>query len=71
MKARGFYCCVCVFPSVPMNRPGLRFTVTRHNPFDDIGPFVSALAETFDDAKREIARKGEGVRRDESYESAL
>ena len=55
MKARGFYCCVCVFPAVPMNRPGLRFTVTRHNHFDDITPFVSALAESFEDAKREIA----------------
>lgn len=55
MKARGFYCCVCVFPAVPMNRPGLRFTVTRHNQLDDIAPFVSALAESFDDAKREIA----------------
>ncbi len=54
MRARGFYCCVCVFPAVPMNRPGLRFTVTRHNDLEDIGQFVSTLAESFDEAKREL-----------------
>jgi 7-keto-8-aminopelargonate synthetase-like enzyme len=58
MKKRGFYCCVCVFPAVPMNRPGLRFTMTRHNALDDIVAFVTALEETFDDVRREVARSG-------------
>jgi len=54
MKARGFYCCVCVFPAVPMNRPGLRFTVTRHNLLEDITAFVSALATSAEEAGRAI-----------------
>jgi 7-keto-8-aminopelargonate synthetase-like enzyme len=46
MRECGFYCCVCVFPAVPMNRPGLRFTITRHNDRQDIEAFVAALAES-------------------------
>jgi 7-keto-8-aminopelargonate synthetase-like enzyme len=65
MKARGFYCCVCTFPAVPMNRPGLRFTVTRHNPLDDIAPFVAALAASVDEARREVARTGGRAGRDD------
>lgn len=58
MKKRGFYCCVCVFPAVPMNRPGLRFTVTRHNAPEDIEVFLTALAETFLQVKREVSASG-------------
>jgi 7-keto-8-aminopelargonate synthetase-like enzyme len=57
LKARGFYCCVCVFPAVPMNRPGIRFTITRHNDVADIAPFVAALDESLDIATAEVARK--------------
>jgi 7-keto-8-aminopelargonate synthetase-like enzyme len=63
MKALGFYCCVCVFPAVPMNRPGIRFTVTRHNQPQDIVLFVSALAESFDEVRRELARGGQQARK--------
>ena len=45
MQERGFYCCTCVFPAVPMNRPGIRFTVTRHNEPVDIPAFIDALAQ--------------------------
>ncbi|MES1174255.1 MAG: aminotransferase class I/II-fold pyridoxal phosphate-dependent enzyme [Myxococcales bacterium] len=55
MKQRGFYCCVCVFPAVPMNRPGIRFTVTRHNALEDIAPFISTLRETFEAVRDEVA----------------
>jgi 7-keto-8-aminopelargonate synthetase-like enzyme len=58
MKKRGFYCCVCVFPAVPMNRPGLRFTMTRHNQPDDIVAFLTALGTTFDEVRSEVARTG-------------
>ncbi len=34
-----------------MNRPGLRFTVTRHNTLEDIEAFVPALAESIAWAK--------------------
>jgi 7-keto-8-aminopelargonate synthetase-like enzyme len=60
MKARGFYCCVCVFPAVPMNRPGLRFTMTRHNQPDDIVGFLSALDETFEEVRSEVLRGNHG-----------
>lgn len=46
MKERGFYCCLCTFPAVPMNKPGLRFTMCRHNELADIEAFVSALGES-------------------------
>jgi len=45
MRERGFHCCVCVFPAVPMNRPGIRFTVTRYNDPADIEMFIEALQE--------------------------
>jgi len=57
MRRRGFYACVCTFPAVPMNRPGLRFTVTRHNDLSDIPAFVAALDECRDQAKIEVARE--------------
>lgn len=56
MKARGYYCCVCVFPAVPMNRPGVRFTVTRHNPPEDVGPFLTTLSDCFAEVTGEIAK---------------
>jgi 7-keto-8-aminopelargonate synthetase-like enzyme len=56
MKAKGFFCCVCVFPAVPMNRPGIRFTVSRHNDLADIEPFVQALVSATAQAAGEISR---------------
>ena len=46
MQERGFLCCICVFPAVPMNRPGIRFTISRHNHREDITSFVAALAQS-------------------------
>lgn len=46
LQARGFYSCICTFPAVPMNRPGLRFTVSRHNEPDDIEAFIAAISDT-------------------------
>ena len=31
LRDGGFYVCPSVFPAVPMNHPGIRFTITRHN----------------------------------------
>jgi 7-keto-8-aminopelargonate synthetase-like enzyme len=59
VRERGYYCCVCVFPAVPMNRPGLRFTITRHNDPADIAPFVAALNECRNQASRELSRASE------------
>jgi 7-keto-8-aminopelargonate synthetase-like enzyme len=51
MRDLGYYCCAVVFPAVPVNRPGIRFTVCRHNTIEDIDSFVAALA----DARNEIS----------------
>ena len=46
LQARGFYSCICTFPAVPMSRPGIRFTISRHNEIDDIEAFIAALSDT-------------------------
>jgi 7-keto-8-aminopelargonate synthetase-like enzyme len=45
MRKRGFFCCVSTFPAVPMNKPSIRFTVSRHNSFEDIDALIENLAE--------------------------
>jgi 7-keto-8-aminopelargonate synthetase-like enzyme len=42
----GFFVCPSAFPAVPMNRPGVRFTVTLHNELDDIDELIAAASET-------------------------
>ncbi len=39
----GFYVCPSTFPAVPMNWPGIRFTVTLHNEREDIESFIAAV----------------------------
>jgi 7-keto-8-aminopelargonate synthetase-like enzyme len=46
LRERGFYSCPCCFPAVPMNHPGMRFTVSRYNQPEDIAAFVAALAQS-------------------------
>ena len=70
MKARGYYCCVCVFPAVPMNRPGIRFTMTRHNQLNEIAPFVSALSDSFAAVRGELARLGDRAGLDDPREAS-
>jgi 7-keto-8-aminopelargonate synthetase-like enzyme len=49
LNARGFFCCPSTFPAVPMNKPSIRFTVSRHNSIEDIEDFVDALARVTDE----------------------
>ncbi len=42
-----------------MNRPGIRFTITRHNELADIPALVSALAESFALATSAVDRRGD------------
>ena len=49
LRERGAYCCLSTFPAVPMDRPSLRFTVSRHNSVADIREFVAELAEVVAD----------------------
>ncbi len=43
LRERGFYCCVSTFPAVPVNKPSIRFTVSRHNSFEDIEALIEEL----------------------------
>jgi 7-keto-8-aminopelargonate synthetase-like enzyme len=52
MQKQGFYVCVSVFPAVPRNRSGVRFTVSLHNTLGDIDRLMGALA---------VAVKGLGI----------
>jgi hypothetical protein len=44
LRERGYFCCPSTFPAVPMNKPSIRFTVSRHNPIQDIEALVDELA---------------------------
>lgn len=39
----GFCVCPSAFPAVPINRPGIRFTITLHNRAEDIDALIDAL----------------------------
>lgn len=45
LRERGFYCCVSTFPAVPVNKPSIRFTLSRHNSFEDIEALIVRLVE--------------------------
>ena len=45
MMERGFYCCYSAFPAVPMDRPSVRFTLSRHNDVAEVTRFVETLAD--------------------------
>jgi 7-keto-8-aminopelargonate synthetase-like enzyme len=51
LRARGFFCCVSTFPAVPINKPSIRFTVSRHNSLVD----VRAMVENLVDVSRRIS----------------
>jgi 7-keto-8-aminopelargonate synthetase-like enzyme len=44
LRERGFYCCVSTFPAVPINKPSIRFTLSRHNSFEDIEALIKELS---------------------------
>jgi 7-keto-8-aminopelargonate synthetase-like enzyme len=43
LRERGFFTCISTFPAVPINKPSLRFTISRHNSIADIQAMVEAL----------------------------
>jgi 7-keto-8-aminopelargonate synthetase-like enzyme len=45
IRDEGYYCCLSTFPAVPLDKPSLRFTVSRHNSLEDIKEFISVLAK--------------------------
>ena len=44
---------------LPMNHPGIRFTITRHNTAADIDAFVDALADALAAANDEARARGD------------
>jgi 7-keto-8-aminopelargonate synthetase-like enzyme len=54
LRERGFYSCVSTFPAVPMNKPSIRFTVSRHNSLSDLELLIDHLADV-SAAPREVA----------------
>jgi 7-keto-8-aminopelargonate synthetase-like enzyme len=57
MRDLGYYCCAVTFPAVPVNRPGIRFTVCRHNLNEDIDSFVAALARVRNEVIAQLRRR--------------
>jgi 7-keto-8-aminopelargonate synthetase-like enzyme len=45
LRERGFFACVSTFPAVPVNKPSIRFTVSRHNSLDDVRDMIRNLVE--------------------------
>jgi len=45
LRERGFFTSLSAFPAVPMNKPSVRFTISRHNSFADIRELVGCLGE--------------------------
>jgi 7-keto-8-aminopelargonate synthetase-like enzyme len=58
MRERGFFTCISTFPAVPVNKPSVRFTISRHNSLADIREMIDCLAEARAAAEGE-ARGGE------------
>jgi 7-keto-8-aminopelargonate synthetase-like enzyme len=56
MRDLGYYSCAVTFPAVPVNRPGIRFTVCRHNQHEDIDSFVAALARARSEIVAQLGR---------------
>jgi 7-keto-8-aminopelargonate synthetase-like enzyme len=58
LREQGFFTCISTFPAVPMNKPSVRFTVSRHNSFDDIRALVACLGELASEGPRVMADVG-------------
>ena len=67
LRERGFYSCLSTFPAVPMNKPSLRFTISRHNSFPDIEAMIEALVSV----SREVTRAERGRRTGEKEPTAV
>ena len=63
IKQEGYMVNMAVYPAVPENCTGLRFTINNHLSFEDIGKFVEKLAHHFPLALKEEGRTIEDVYR--------
>jgi 7-keto-8-aminopelargonate synthetase-like enzyme len=44
LRNEGVYACISVYPAVPMDQSGLRFTLSLHNTFEDIDHLMGVLS---------------------------
>jgi 7-keto-8-aminopelargonate synthetase-like enzyme len=42
LRERGFFTCISALPAVPMNKPSVRLTISRHNSYDHIRELVAS-----------------------------
>ena len=45
LREHGFFTCISTFPAVPMNKPSVRLTISRHNSHEHIGELFGRLGE--------------------------
>lgn len=45
LRTRGFFACISTFPAVPINKPSVRFTVSRHNSVSDVLSMIDNLVD--------------------------
>ena len=57
LRKRGFFACVSTFPAVPINKPSLRFTISRHNSIADVRSMIDNLVDVSMDVAPSIARE--------------
>jgi 7-keto-8-aminopelargonate synthetase-like enzyme len=56
LRRRGFFACVSTFPAVPINKPSVRFTVSRHNSLSDLRAMVECLVDVSMEVAPSIVR---------------
>jgi 7-keto-8-aminopelargonate synthetase-like enzyme len=62
LQNEGFYVCPSAFPAVPVNRPGVRFTITLHNELEDIDALIQEAAAGVQGSKDAIDAANVGLR---------
>lgn len=60
---RGFYVNAALFPAVSVKCSGIRFSITRHNSFEEIKSLVNTIKEVFPLALKEEGKSYNDVRR--------
>jgi hypothetical protein len=58
LREQGFFTCISTFPAVPMNKPSVRLTISRHNSYEHIRELVACLAELAGDRSAVLAGHG-------------
>ena len=61
LRQAGYYVCPSVFPAVPVNRAGIRFTITRHNDAHTIQRFVAHLRDAITQCAGPVQREPRGM----------